>query len=226
MSARTALVTGANRGLGLAVSRHLLAAGHTVVTAARTHAAAEETARLLGPGARAAVLDVTDEDSVRAARRHIGPVDVLVNNAGVLLDDGTPPDRVPVDRLADTLAVNTLGALRVTQAFLPAMLERGWGRVVMLSSGTGAFSHGLNAATPAYSVSKAALNAVTVLLATATRDRGVLVNAVNPGRVRTRMMPGATTTPDEAAADIAWAATLPDSGPTGAFLRARRPVDW
>lgn len=226
MTPRTALVTGANRGLGLAVSRRLLAEGHTVVTAARLHAAAEETARRLGPRAVPVVLDVADDRSVRAAHEHIGPVDILVNNAGVLLDDGTPPHRVQPRLVADTLAVNTLGALRVSQAFLPGMLDRGWGRIVMLSSGTGAFSHGLHAGTPAYSISKAALNAVTVLLAAATRDSGVLVNAVNPGRVRTRMMPAATTDPEEAAADIVWAATLPDSGPHGAFLRGRRRVDW
>lgn len=226
MTRRTALVTGANRGLGLAVSARLLAEGHHVITAARSRAAAEETARRLGPGAVPVVLDVTDDASVRAAHERVGPVDILVNNAGVLLDDGTPPHQVPPQLVADTLAVNTLGALRVSQAFLPGMLERGWGRVVMLSSSTGAFSHGLHAGTPAYAVSKAALNAVTVLLATATRDSGVLVNAVNPGRVRTRMMPGATVEPDEAAADIVWAATLPDAGPHGAFLRARRRTDW
>ncbi|MGW2425650.1 SDR family NAD(P)-dependent oxidoreductase [Streptomyces sp. NPDC001709] len=226
MTRRTALVTGANRGLGLAVSARLLAEGHDVVVAARRADAARETARRLGPGARPVVLDVTDDDSVRAAHELVGPVDILINNAGVLLDDGRPPHQVPPALVADTFAVNTLGALRVSQHFLPGMLEHGWGRVVMVSSGTGAFSHGLHPGTPAYAVSKAALNAVTVLLATASRDSGVLVNAVNPGRVRTRMMPSATIEPEEAAADIVWAATLPDSGPTGTFLRACRPVAW
>lgn len=225
MTAR-ALVTGANRGIGLAVCRRLTAQGLEVVVAARRWAAAAAAAEAVGRGATPVALDVTDDNSVAAARDAVGPVDILVNNAGVLLDDGTPPDLVRPALVADTFEVNTLGAWRVSQAFLPAMLDRRWGRIVMLSSGTASFGRGLHAGTPAYTLSKVALNAVTVLLAAAVRDRGVLVNAVNPGRVRTRMMPAASTDPDEAAADVAWVATLPDSGPTGTFFRARRPTDW
>jgi NAD(P)-dependent dehydrogenase (short-subunit alcohol dehydrogenase family) len=223
---RRALVTGANRGLGRAVAAGLAALGYRVFVAARDPAAAARSAAALGGAALPVALDVTDEASVDAARRHTGPVDILVNNAGVLLDPAGGPLATPAAVMAATLRVNTFGAWLVSQRYLPAMVERGWGRVVMVSSGTGAFSHGPHPGTPAYAVSKAALNAVTVQLAGAVEGTGVLVNAVNPGRVRTAMMPGAPTAPEAAAPDVVWAATLPDGGPHGAFLRRRAPVPW
>ena len=224
--ARTALVTGAGRGLGQAVAAALHAAGLRVVVAARVAADAGKVAAGLGPGAVPVGLDVTDEHSVRAAHRRVGAVDILVNNAGVLLDAGHRPSVVPLELVEREFATNTLGAWRVTQAFLPGMLARGWGRIVNVSSGTASFSNGVFAGTPGYSASKTALNALTVMLAEETRGRGVLVNAVNPGLVRTRMMPGAQRSPQEAARDIVSAATLPDDGPTGTFLRADRPIPW
>ncbi|MFG1706556.1 SDR family NAD(P)-dependent oxidoreductase [Nonomuraea sp. M3C6] len=223
---RTALVTGANRGLGRAVCDALAALGHRVVVAGRHKGSVQRVAAELGGDALAVVLDVTDDESVRRCLEQVETVDILVNNAGVLLDGGTSPASVPLDLVERHFQVNTLGAWRVSQAYLPGMLKQGWGRIVMVSSGVGAFSNGLFAGAPAYSVSKAALNAVTVLLAEEARDCGVLVNAVNPGRVRTRMYPNAEQTPRDAAVDIAWAATLPDDGPTGAFLRSRRRIPW
>ena len=223
---RTALVTGANRGLGRAVATRLSETGHRVVVAARSAADASRAAASLPGPAVGVALDVTDPSGVRAVRDRIGPVDILVNNAGVLLSAGQRPSTVSLDAVRGELETNTLGSWRVSQAFLPDMVAAGWGRVVMVSSGAGSFAHGVFAGTPGYSLSKAALNALTVLLATETRDTGVLVNAVNPGRVRTRMMPAATTTPEDAAADVVWAATLADDGPTGTLLRGRRPVAW
>jgi NAD(P)-dependent dehydrogenase (short-subunit alcohol dehydrogenase family) len=133
---------------------------------------------------------------------------------------------VPLDVVDDTLAVNLIGSWRVAQAVVPGMMTRGWGRVVIVSSGTGAFSNGLHPGAPAYSVSKAALNGLALMLATQSRHTGVLVNAVNPGPTRTRMMPGAAQSPAEAAADVVWAACLPDDGPSGAFLRRRQRTPW
>jgi NAD(P)-dependent dehydrogenase (short-subunit alcohol dehydrogenase family) len=172
------------------------------------------------------VLDVADEASIDAARAVTGQVDILVNNAGVLLDPAGGPLSASADVMLRTLRVNTMGAWLVSQRYLPGMVDRGWGRVVMVSSGTGAFSHGPYPGTPTYSVSKTALNAVTVLLASAVQGTGVLVNAVNPGRVRTAMMPDAPNPPEAAAPDVVWAATLPDDGPHGAFLRSRERVAW
>ncbi|PZG51384.1 short-chain dehydrogenase [Spongiactinospora gelatinilytica] len=221
-----ALVTGANRGIGRAVSACLHALGHRVVVTARTVDEAEGLAAELGGGARAAVLDVTDEEGPARVRDQVGPVDIVVNNAGIQLDWGCAPSAVPMEWVGRQLDVNVLGAWRVCQAFLPDMVRRGWGRVVMVSSGTGAFSNGLSARTPGYAVSKAALNALTVLMAAETEGTGVLVNAVNPGLVRTRMRPDAERTPQAAAEDIVWAATLPADGPSGVFLRGRRTIPW
>ncbi|GLY85119.1 SDR family NAD(P)-dependent oxidoreductase [Actinoallomurus iriomotensis] len=223
---RTALVTGAGRGLGAAVAAGLHALGHRVIVAARTEDDAHRVAGALGDGAVGVGLDVTASGAADSVRGRVGPVDILVNNAGLLLDAGTLPSTVPLELVERQLATNTLGAWRVCQAFLPAMLDRKWGRIVMVSSGTGMFSNGIFPGTPGYSVSKAALNALTVALAEETRERGVLVNAVNPGLVRTRMRPDAATSPEDAARHVVWAAVLPDGGPTGRIFRARRPVDW
>ncbi|WP_220449418.1 SDR family NAD(P)-dependent oxidoreductase [Nonomuraea longispora] len=223
---RTALVTGAGRGIGKAVCEALAGLGHRVIAAGRDERGVQRVAAACGDGALAVELDITDGASVRRCFEQVKAVDILVNNAGVLLDGGTSPASVPLELVERHLQVNTLGAWRMSQAFLPGMLARGWGRIVMVSSGAGAFSNGLFAGAPAYAVSKVALNAVTVLLAAEARDRGVLVNAVNPGRVRTRMYPDAEQTPQDAATDVVWAATLPDDGPTGVFLRSRRKIPW
>ncbi|ASO19708.1 NAD(P)-dependent dehydrogenase (short-subunit alcohol dehydrogenase family) [Actinoalloteichus hoggarensis] len=223
---RTALITGANRGLGRAVAAVLHARGLRVVLAGRDRTSVAEAVAEMGGPASGCVLDVTDAASVAAARALIGPVDVLVNNAGVLRDGGTDPLTVDLDLVRDTLAVNVLGSWRVSQAFVPDMVSRRWGRVVFVSSGTGSFANGLFTGAPGYSVSKTALNGLTTMLAAQTENTGVLVNAVNPGPTRTRMMPRAERTPEEAAELIADAALLPDDGPSGRFLRGDRVLAW
>jgi NAD(P)-dependent dehydrogenase (short-subunit alcohol dehydrogenase family) len=220
---RTALVTGANRGIGRAVAAELHSRYLQVVVAARDADEAAAAAADIGPGATGCQLDVTDPDSIERALKQVGPVDVLVSNAGVLLDAGTDPLSVPVDLVERTLRVNLLGTWRVVQAFVPPMVQRGWGRVVLVSSGTTAeFGGALFARAPGYSISKSALNGLTTMLAAQTAGSGVLVNAVNPGRVRTRMMPTQQTPPEVAARFIADVATLPADGPTGQFLTERR----
>src|SRR5690349_13180500 len=187
---KVALVTGANRGIGRAVAAELSRRGLRVIVTARTREQAAEVAAEIGGGATGLCLDVTRAESVREVAAAAGHVDVLVSNAGVLLEDGAgDPLTVGIDIVERTMEVNLLGAWRVAQAFVPAMVAEGWGRVVLVSSGTGSFSAGLFTGSPAYALSKAALNGLTQLLATATKGTGVLVNAVNPGPTRTRMMP-------------------------------------
>jgi NAD(P)-dependent dehydrogenase (short-subunit alcohol dehydrogenase family) len=223
---RTALVTGATRGLGRAVAARLHRLGCRVVVSGRVERDARRVAGELGSGALALALDVTRTGDAQLARERVGPVDILVCNAGVLLDFGMRPSTVPLELVEQHLHTNTLGAWRVCQAFLPDMLARRWGRIVMVSSGTASFDNGVFGGAPGYSLSKTALNALAVMLAAETCGTGVLVNAVNPGLVRTAMSPDAERSPEDAAADVVWAATLPEDGPTGRFLRGRHPVPW
>ncbi|GIF07097.1 SDR family NAD(P)-dependent oxidoreductase [Actinoplanes siamensis] len=225
--ARTALVTGANRGIGRAVAAELHRRGLRVILTARAQQEAAAAAAEIGAGATGLRLDVTSDDAVRELAVAAGPVDVLVSNAGVLLEDGAgDPLTVGMDVVERTLEVNLLGAWRVAQAFVPAMVAGGWGRVVFVSSGTGSFSAGLFTGSPAYALSKSGLNGLTQLLATATKGTGVLVNAVNPGPTRTRMMPHGRRSVQDAAVDVADAALLPDDGPSGTFRRGEQVFGW
>jgi NAD(P)-dependent dehydrogenase (short-subunit alcohol dehydrogenase family) len=224
-SMRTALVTGAGRGLGRAVALRLGELGYRVVVTAREKLAAVALASMMGGSALGLGLDVSDVESVAQLRKTAGHVDILVNNAGILLDHDQPLITMDPDLLTEHLAVNMVGALAVTQAFLPGMVERGWGRVVMVTSRAGTIA-GLKSDSPAYSISKAALNALTILLASEVAGTGVLVNAVTPGRVRTRMLPDGPRTPEEAALGVVEVATLPDGSPSGALFRDGRLVEW
>ena len=180
-------------------------------------------------GLRFEQLDVASDESVRecAARldRDGVEVDVLVNNAGVLLSGGILD--VDDELVRETLETNLLGPLRTARVFMPPMLARGYGRVVNVSSGSGSLTEA-SPYTPAYSISKAALNMLTRQLAFAAEGRGdVKVNAMCPGWVRTDMGGrAAPRTPAEGADTIVWLATLPPDGPTNGFFRDRAAAAW
>ncbi len=223
-AARTALVTGANRGIGRAVAERLASEGLTVWLGGRDEAAVREAADAIDR-ARAVRLDVRSDASVREAAERTGPVDVLVNNAAIL-DEGEDPLTEDHERVVALVDTNLHGAWRTARAYVPAMLARDYGRVVNVSSGAGSFGFGLWAAAPAYSVSKAALNALTVVLADRARGTNVKVNAADPGTVGTRMAPYAGRRPEQAAEHIAALALLGDDGPSGGFFHEGEPEPW
>jgi NAD(P)-dependent dehydrogenase (short-subunit alcohol dehydrogenase family) len=227
---RTVLVTGANRGIGLAIARELAELGHSVLLGSRDLGAGEDAAsslRRLGLDIVPIQVDLTRAATIDAAIDDIGrsgrSVDVLVNNAGVLHEKAVL--ELTDTEIADSIAVHLTGPLRLVRTLAPTMVTRGYGRIVNVSSDWGSFAEGLGGP-GLYGVTKAALNALTVRLAKELPS-AVKVNAMCPGWVRTRMGGrGATRTPAEAADTAVWLATLPEDGPTGGFFRDRKPIEW
>jgi NAD(P)-dependent dehydrogenase (short-subunit alcohol dehydrogenase family) len=223
--ARVALVTGANRGIGLEVCRQLARRGFVVLLGARDAAKGARAARQLGGDISPVQLDVADPDSVRDAAAGLDRLDVLVNNAAILYDTWQRGVDADLDQVRDALDTNLLGAWRVTQAVLPLLRASPAGRIVNVSSGAGALTD-MGGGTPAYRTSKAALNALTRILAAELRSDAILVNAVCPGWVATDMGGAGGRPVADGAAGIVWAATLPDDGPTSGFFRDGRAIDW
>lgn len=227
---RVAVVTGANRGIGRAIAHGLTQQGHRVAVAARSLDDAHEAVAEIGGAAFAVQLDVTDPASVTSAMQRVsevaGGVHVVVNNAGGHWDDGVRARNLTDDDLNDAFEVNTIGPMRLIRATLPHLLAQGWGRIVNVSSRSGTFTATWGTA-PAYGVSKAALNMLTVQLAHDLRGTGVLVNACCPGWVRTRMGgDDADRSVEEGADTPLWLATLPDEGPSGLLFADRSVIDW
>ncbi|WP_374689559.1 SDR family oxidoreductase [Promineifilum sp.] len=232
MDGRVALVTGANRGIGLEVCRQLADLGLRVILTARDPAQGEAAARQLqrdGSDVAFWPLDVTDPATVAAAQAFVeerySRLDVLVNNAAIYPDGDRSVFDVPLETMEETLRVNFYGPLLLCRAFAPSMRRRRYGRIVNVSSNAGQLST-MGAGTPAYAISKAALNALTRIVAAEVGGH-VKVNAVCPGWVRTEMGgPGAPRSVAEGADTIVWLAMLPDFGPSGGFFRDRQPIPW
>jgi NAD(P)-dependent dehydrogenase (short-subunit alcohol dehydrogenase family) len=196
-----------------------------VLLGARDPAKGARAARQIGGGVSALQLDVADRESVRAATAGLDRLDVLVNNAAILYDTWQRGIDADLDQVREALDTNLLGAWRVTQAVLPLLRASPAGRIVNVSSGAGALTD-MGGGTPAYRTSKAALNALTRVLAAELRGDRILVNAVCPGWVATDMGGAGGRPVQDGAAGIVWAATLPDDGPTSGFFRDGRPIDW
>jgi NAD(P)-dependent dehydrogenase (short-subunit alcohol dehydrogenase family) len=231
--ARIALVTGANRGIGFEVCRQLARSGTKVILTARNVDAGEDAAASLrrkGLDVHFCPLDVTDVQSVTAAwqyvEREFSRLDILVNNAGIDLDDEISFFEVSPAVVQQTYDTNTIGPLRMCQAFVPLMRQHNFGRVVNVSSGSGQLS-GMGGTTAAYRMSKSALNALTCIVAAEVSAYNIKVNSACPGWVRTDMGgPHAPRSVEQGADGIVWLATLPDEGPSGGFFRDRKPVPW
>jgi len=231
---RVAVVTGANRGIGLEICRQLAASGLNVVLTSRDAAKGKAACKTLTSAGLQVIYRRLDVTSVRAIRalaefmqNEFGRIDVLVNNAGVMLDPrGTRFLDSTLATYHATFAVNVWGALAVTQALLPLMQKCRYGRIVNLSSGLGQFS-GMGNSTTAYRMSKTALNALTCVVAAETKGSNILVNAACPGWVRTDMGgAGAPRSVAQGADTPVWLATLTDGGPTGGYFRDRKLIPW
>ena len=229
---KIAVVSGANRGLGKEVVRQLAEAGCGVVLTSRTEAgrSVAETMRAAGLEVSFHELDVADGQSIAELTDYLrgtyGTIDILVNNAGIHYDTFQDTLTADFSIVEEAFQVNTLGPWRLTKALYPVLRKGGGGRVVNVSSSSGSFVNSWPG-TPAYAITKAGLNMLTVKMAADMADAGILVNAVCPGWVRTEM--GGEEAPlsvAEGARGIVWAATLPDDGPTGGFFQHGEPVPW
>jgi len=238
---RVALVTGANRGIGFEIARQLALNKMTVLMGARDEEGGTEAHNKLGDqglDVHFIRVDVTDPRSMEAAVGRIKDefrrLDVLVNNAGILIDAETRLLELGVTMLQNTLETNAFGPLLLSQACVPIMRRNRYGRIVNMSSSMGSLADIANpdsasaeVQSPAYRLSKTLLNGITVLLAKELRGTNILVNAACPGWVRTDMGGGrAPLSPEQGAATPVWLATLPDDGPTGGFFREQQPLPW
>ena len=244
---RIALITGANRGLGLECARQFGHTGGKAIVAARAAASGEEAAALLrseGIDAEPIVLDVTSVDSVRAAaaevRRRYGRLDILINNAGILPEATDENGNGPFDlnMFRKTFETNLFGTVSVTHEFLPLLRESSAGRIVNVSTTMGSLTEQLNPnspyydlVVPAYQGSKAAVNALTIALAKSLGDTPIKVNAICPGWMQTDLggpdnRAAAPMTAAEGARIVIEMACLADDGPTGQFVDRDGPVAW
>jgi NAD(P)-dependent dehydrogenase (short-subunit alcohol dehydrogenase family) len=229
---KTALITGANKGIGFEVARQLGAKGFHVFVGARDSGKGHEATEILRKGGATATfipLDVSVAQSISLAVHAVSEaadhLDVLVNNAGVIVEGDNAITQLDAETVTRTLQTNTLGPLLVAQAFLPLLSRSTAPRIVNVSSGGGQLSDGMETWAPAYCLSKTALNAVTCLFAAALPD--VSVNSVCPGWVRTDMGgANATRSVEEGADTIVWLATDADKKLTGKFFRDRKPIPW
>ena len=237
---RVAVVTGANKGIGLEIARQLGREGITVFLGARDALrgrAAAEKLRAEGVDARPLPLDVTDDASVSAAAASLeqseGRLDILVNNAGIAIDDG-PPSRVSLDAVRRTYETNVFGVIRTTQALLPLLRRSDAGRIVNLSSGLGSLTRNSDPTWDyasvkflAYNSSKTAVNAITVQFAYELRTTPIKVNAADPGYVATDMNRNqGVRSVEQGAATPVRLALLPADGPTGGYFNDDGPLPW
>ena len=241
-SKKIAVITGANKGIGLETARQLGKQGVTVLLGSRDLAKGEAAARKLqaeGADVQPLEIDVNDDQSIRKAadkvQRDFGRLDILINNAGVMLDDEKKKvSEQSLDAWRETFETNLFGLIATTQAFLPLLRKSEAGRIVNLSSILGSITYHATPGSPvydhkvaAYNVSKSAVNAFTVQLAYELKDTKIKVNAAHPGWVKTEMGGAGATMelPDGAKTSVALA-TLGKDGPNGTFTHIGETLPW
>lgn len=231
---KIAVITGALKGLGFETAKALARQDYRVILTGRDDkrgASAKQEFSKQGLEAAFMNLDVSKVSSIEKfcdlVLKDFHQVDVLVNNAGVFLDEDRDLSLEEEARLIEeTFVNNSLGAYLLCRGLIPQMMENGYGRVVNVSSGMGGLSQ-MQAGYPAYRISKTAMNAVTTFFAAEAKGTGVLVNSVCPGWVKTDMGgANATRTLEEGIKGIVWAATLPAKGPTGGFFRDGKKLEF
>ncbi|MDZ8081361.1 MAG: SDR family NAD(P)-dependent oxidoreductase [Nostoc sp. DedQUE01] len=227
---KRALVTGGNRGIGFAIAQGLLTKGYEVIITSRSLDNAKQAAEKLQGEVIPIELDVTDDRSINEAvktlHQKIDHLDVLINNAGVYPDKDVNILTIDRELLDSTMNANTFGAIRMVQAFLPLLEKSPNARVINVSSGYGALSD-LSADVPSYCLSKLALNGATIMLAEALHSKGIVVNSICPGWVRTDMGGSSAPRSPEQGADTAiWLATDAPGNISGKFLRDRKVISF
>lgn len=230
---KVAVVTGANRGIGLEVAHQLGHKGFTVLLGSRDVGKGAEAAKPYleeGLDITPVQLDVTEQQSIDNLKRwtedRFSRLDVLVNNAAIFYDSWQRAGSADLNVVKEAFETNTLGAWRMCQSFIPLRRLSDHPRIVNVSSESGSLAS-MGGGTPAYAVSKVALNALTRMLADELSVDRILVNSVCPGWVATDMGgPDAPRSVKEGAKSVVWAVTLPDDGPTGGFFRDGKPLPW
>lgn len=230
---RICLVSGGNRGIGLETCHQLAQLDHTVILTARNSTKGKTAVRQLREKKDLDIIfyqmDVSNQDSIDDVHdniiHHFGRLDVLVNNAGILYDTWQKAIDIDFEIVNQALETNLLGPWRVSKKFIPLMKKNRYGRIVNVSSSLGSL-HFMGKGSPAYSISKTALNALTRKLAAELLGTGILVNSIDPGWVATDMGGRGGRPVEEGVKGIVWASTLPDDGPTGGFFFDGKPVEW
>jgi NAD(P)-dependent dehydrogenase (short-subunit alcohol dehydrogenase family) len=230
---RVALVTGGNRGIGYELVKQLASKGFKVILASRNLEMGHEAAQKLKESnldVSFVVMDVDNQESICHAattvKKEFGKLDVLINNAGVYLDDNKKLVAMEPSLLEKTMATNYYGPYHMIRSFIPLMEQQGYGRIINVSSEYGAMSEMSYPGVGAYKLSKLALNGLTRLLAAEIKS-DIKINAVDPGWVSTDMGgPSAPRTPKQAAESILWLATIGPEGPNGGFFRDGQRIDW
>ena len=232
-SHKIALVSGAKRGLGFEISKQLARSGVTVIMTDHDEVNGRkntETLKNKGLDVVFFPMEITELESIRLAREFVekeyGRLDILINNAGIFIDEKISGLTVDAETVLTTFKTNTLGHLLVSQAFIPLMKKNRYGRIVNMASGLGTLE-GMGGGYPSYRISKTALNAVTSILAAETKGTGILINSMCPGWCRTEMGgPFADRSAEKGAETAIYLAALPDNGPTGSCFRDKKKIHW